>query len=473
MARPVDVRNPRTGLIDDRIDAADAAAVQAEAARLRIAQPAWEAAGVRARIDSLLAFAAAVEAEEPSILDALVTDTGRYGTSFGEIKGLVALIRGWASRAAPLLADTERDSSTMPGVRLTGTARPYPLAGFITPWNLPLMLSLIDALPALLAGAAVLIKPSEVTPRFIAPLRRAIARVPMLQTVLAYIEGDGQTGAALVDSVDIVVFTGSVPTGRKVAAQAAGRFIPAILEMGGKDPAIVLPSADVDRAVTACLRGATYDTGQHCLSIERIYVPRSLFDEFVSRLVAKAEQIELTFPDIRKGHIGPFIFARQAEIVQTQIDSAVRDGAKIHCGGKIEHLGGGVYLRPTVITNVTHTMSLMRDETFGPVLPVMAYDDVEEAIALANDTDFGLSAAVIGEESEAQDVARRLNCGAVTINDSCLTGATFQDLAKNSHGLSGMGGSRMGESALTRFLRRQVLIRQTGAARDLLAAGTG
>jgi acyl-CoA reductase-like NAD-dependent aldehyde dehydrogenase len=473
MARPVEVRNPRTGQNDYRIDAADPSALAAEAARLRRAQPAWEAAGVRARIAALQDFAAAVEAEEPAILAALVADTGRYGTSFGEVKGLVALIRGWASRAAPLLADSERESSTLPGVRLTGAARPYPLAGFITPWNLPLMLSLIDALPALLAGCAALIKPSEVTPRFIAPLKRAIEKVPALAAVLAYVEGDGATGAALVDLVDIVVFTGSVPTGRKVAAQAAARFIPAILEMGGKDPAIVLPSADMERAVTACLRGATYDTGQHCLSIERIYVPRPMFDEFVSRLVEKASQVELTYPDLRKGHIGPFIFARQAEIVQAQIDAAVRDGAKVRCGGRVEHLGGGVYLRPTVVTDVTHRMAIMREETFGPVLPVMAYDTVEEAVSLANDTDFGLSAAVIGEEGEAQAVARRLNCGAVTINDSCLTGATFQDLAKNSHGLSGMGGSRMGESALTRFLRRQVLIRQTGPARDLLAANTG
>lgn len=473
MARSIEVRNPRTGQNDYRIVAADAAAIAAEAMRLRRAQPAWEAAGVEARIAVLQRFASAVEAEEAAILAALVADTGRYGTSFGEIKGLVALIRGWATRATPLLLDTARESSTIPGVRLTGTARAYPLAGFITPWNLPLMLSLIDALPALLAGCAALIKPSEVTPRFIGPLMRAIAQVPELAAVLAYAEGDGATGAALVDAVDIVVFTGSVPTGRKVAAQAAARFIPAILEMGGKDPAIVLPSAEMDRAVTACLRGATYDTGQHCLSIERIYVPRSMFAEFVARLVEKAKQVELTFPDIRQGHIGPFIFARQAEIVQAQIDSASNEGATVRCGGKIEHLGGGVYLRPTVITNVTHAMAIMREETFGPVLPVMAYDTVEEAIALANDTEFGLSAAVIGDGAEAQAVARRLNCGAVTINDSCLTGATFQDLSKNSHGLSGMGGSRMGESALTRFLRRQVLINQTGAARDLLAANTG
>ena len=189
-------------------------------------------------------------------------------------------------------------------------------------------------------------------------------------------------------------FTGSVATGKKVAARAAGRLIPAFLELGGKDPLIILESADLDRAVTAALRGSVLSTGQACQSIERVYVARKLYCAFLERLVEAARAVRFNWPDINTGELGPMIFARQAQIIALQLDDAVARGAKILTGGKIERHGGGYWIAPTVLSDVTHDMAVMTDETFGPVMPVMAFDGVDEAVRLANDTVYGLSAAV-------------------------------------------------------------------------------
>src|ERR1041384_3882343 len=179
--------------------------------------------------------------------------------------------------------------------------QPFALVGVISPWNFPLLLSLIDAIPALLAGWAVIVNPGETAPRFIEPLARTIpADLP-----LRFVAGAGETGAAIVERVDLECFTGSVPTGRAVGEQAARRFIPAFLELGGKDPAIVTASADIDRASSAILWGATANAGQSCLSIERVYVERGVYDEFVDALVAKARALSLAYPEPSSGQIGP------------------------------------------------------------------------------------------------------------------------------------------------------------------------
>jgi acyl-CoA reductase-like NAD-dependent aldehyde dehydrogenase len=191
-------------------------------------------------------------------------------------------------------------------------------------------------------------------------------------------------------------------------------------------------------------------------------------DAFLARLVARAGAVELNHPDIHRGHIGPFIFGRQAEIVAAHLADAVAKGAKILTGGTIERHGGGAWLRPTVITGVDHGMAVVSEETFGPVIPVMTYTDLDEAIRLANDSKYGLSAAVIGDEAEAVAVASRLEVGAVSINDSGLTTEVY-DAEKNAFRLSGMGASRMGPSGLLRFLRKRALLIQRGTAKDLSA----
>ena len=343
---------------------------------------------------------------------------------------------------------------------------PYPLVGVISPWNFPLLLSTIDTIPALLAGCAVVVKPSEIAPRFLEPLRQTIATVPSLQAVLSTIAGAGETGAALIEQVDLICFTGSVATGRTVATAAAQRFIPAFLELGGNDPAIVLESADLALATSAILWGSVVNTGQSCLSIERIYVADSIMEKFVDQLVTKANALQLAYPTVEDGQLGPIIAERQATIIADQLQDAIAKGAIVRCGGKIETLEGGLWCRPTVLTNVNHSMKVMMEETFAPIMPVMSFSSVDEAIALANDTFYGLSAAVFaGSETEAIAIANQINAGAISINDAALT-AIMHEGEKNAFKWSGMGGSRMGAAALKRFMRKKALLIKTQAIVD-------
>src|ERR687886_358167 len=319
---------------------------------------------------------------------------------------------------------------------------------------------------ALLAGCAVIVKPSEIAPRFIQPLLETIASVPKLRDVLAYVEGAGEIGAALIEGVDLICFTGSVATGRKVAEAAARRFIPAFLELGGKDPAIALESADLELATSAILWGSVVSTGQSCLSIERIYVAEGIFDNFVEKLVEKAQRLPLAYPSLEDGEIGPIIAERQADIIAEHLSDAVEKGAVVHCGGKIEELDGGLWCRPTVLTQVNHSMKVMTEETFGPIMPVMPFSTVEEAIALANDTIYGLSAAVFaGTQEEALEVAHHIDAGAININDAGLT-AIMHEAEKNALKSSGMGGSRMGAAALKRFMQKKAFLIKTGSFPD-------
>ncbi len=452
----MDVRNPRTGEVDYQLEPYTPEQLSQVADSLRAAQMVWESDGLQARCQALRQWAEALKKREAAVLDALARDTGRQTISRGEFAGSLGAIERWCSLAPSLLTSSPRASAVMPQVELAEQLVPYPLVGVISPWNFPLTLSLIDAIPALLAGCAVMIKPSEVTPRFVEPLNDALAEVPELARVLAFTPGGAETGQALVDQVSAVAFTGSVATGRKVGEAAARNFIPCFLELGGKDPAIVLEDADLDRAATALLRGAVVATGQACQSIERIYVARSRYQDFVDLLADKASRVQLTDQDPDQGHVGPFIFGPQADKVQAQIDAAVAAGATVVAGGRaIEN--GGRWLAPTIVTGVDHDMAVMREETFGPVLPVMAFDSVDEALALANDSEYGLSGCVFGaDENQCLAVARRLNVGGVSINDASMTSMIFE-AEKNAFGESGLGASRMGPSGLTRFLRKKAL----------------
>ncbi len=463
------VRNPRTGEADYEIAPLDTHALATIATDLRAHHRAWAARPAAARAALLHKFAAAVAEHRDAIADALTVDTGRAGISRLEVDGTVKLIERWAATAPELIAreSGQRRDTAIPGISTATRLVPYALVGAISPWNFPLTLALIDAIPALAAGCAVIVKPSEVTPRFIRPLMAAVAAVP--EVPLAVIEGDGATGAAMIPLVDYTAFTGSVATGRKVGAAAAAAFIPASLELGGKDPMIVLASANPQAAAEIALRASVVNTGQACQSIERVYVAREIAAPFLAALTKVATSVRLNHPDIAVGDIGPFIFEKQAAIVQTQIDDAVANGARLITGGKVETLGGGFYLRPTVLADVTPDMAVMVEETFGPVVPVTVFDTVDEAIRLANEGVYGLSAAVIAATAEeAEAVAVRLTAGAVSINDGSLTSMVWE-AEKSSFGLSGLGPSRMGDSGLLRFFRRQAIIRQSGQALPMAA----
>lgn len=467
-------RNPRSGRVDFEFTAASAADIADAASSLRQHQARWAARTTSERAAILLRWADAIEAMRSPIIAALAADTGRWFLSEREVDGAARNIRRWAALAVTILGETGRtdirESALIDTVRYQNQFVPYALAGFISPWNFPVTLSLIDAVPALAAGCAVIIKPSEVTSRFVAPLQATLDAVPELAAVVRIALGDGATGAALIDAVDLICFTGSVPTGRRVAEAAARRFIPAFLELGGKDPVIVMASADLDRAADAVLRGSILNAGQVCLSIERVYVDATVHDAFVARLVDRARAVMLNLDDIHDGEIGPIIFDRQAAVIEAHIADAVARGARVETGGTLVRRGG-IWCPPTVLTGVTHDMRVMREESFGPLLPVMAFDTLDAAVALANDTEFGLSGSVIaGSVEEALPVAARIDAGGISVNDCGLTYLTYEP-EKTSFGVSGLGGSRMGPASIQRFLRKKALIMQTAAPQPITAFG--
>jgi acyl-CoA reductase-like NAD-dependent aldehyde dehydrogenase len=464
------VRNPRTGATDFMLAVTPAHEVERKAAQLRANQPDWEALGVQGRCGIMARWLGVVKQHAVGIGEADACDTGGCHTSY--LQGFITMgnIGGWLEDAPKAFEALKWQgmSTSMPTVEVESQVVAYPLVGVISPWNAPLMLALLDAIPALFAGSAVLLKPSEVTPRVIEALFETVQAVPELAAVFDYVTGPGDVGQAVIAQADTVCFTGSVPTGRKVAVACAERLIPCNLELGGKDPCIVTETADLERAATAVLRGAVYATGQVCYSVERVYVHESVHDAFVARLVEKARAVRLNHDDARAGHIGPFTFAPQAEIVRKHLADAVAKGATILTGGEVEDIGGGQYLRPTVLTGVDHSMLIMQDETFGPCIPVMDYSDTEEAIRLANDTQFGLTASVIaGTAEEASAIGRRINAGGIFLQDTFLTFAKMRTFGSDSFGWSGYGSPRIGPESLRRFLRRKSLLTQTGPVADI------
>ncbi|MDJ0533307.1 MAG: aldehyde dehydrogenase family protein [Xenococcaceae cyanobacterium MO_207.B15] len=465
MGDKIEVRNPRTGKIDYWITPPTSDQLAEICTGLRKAQIAWQQGGLERRIEAMQAWKQVLLSHKDDLTNALVADTGRLSESIIEIESFISSIDRWCG-LAPALLQSETKTTAIPFIRIEQQLVPYPLVGVISPWNFPLLLSAIDTLPALLAGCAVVVKPSEIAPRFIQPLVKTLALVPELRDILVYVEGAGDTGAALIEYVDLVCFTGSVATGRKVAEAAARQFIPAFLELGGKDPAIVLASADLELATSAILWGSVVNTGQSCLSIERIYVAESIFDNFVEKLVAKAKSLKLAYPSVEEGQIGPIIAEKQADIIAEHLQDAVDKGAVVHCGGVVEKLDGGFWCRPTVLSQVNHSMKVMSEETFAPIMPVMSFSLLEESISLANDTIYGLSAAIFaGSEAEALEAASSLEAGAISINDAGLT-AFIHEAEKNAFKFSGMGGSRMGAAALTRFMRKKAFLIKSQSIAD-------
>ncbi len=451
-------RNPRSGAVDYQMPVFSAAEVAAAAAELRAAQTAWRERGVIDRAAVLRQWALALRQQRDALVAALRTDTGRQAEAVLEFDATLGALERWCDQAPALLAEETPRQASIPFIRIEQRRWPYPVIGVISPWNWPLLLSLIDAVPALLTGCAVLIKPSEFTPRFVEPLNATLAAVPELQAVLRYVTGAADTGQALVRAVDAVCFTGSVKTGRRVGTAAMEAFIPSFLELGGKDPALVLADADLERAARSLAWGGMVGAGQSCMSIERVYVHAAVAPRFTEALARRVGALRLNWPDITQGEIGPIIAAPQVDIVRRQLDDALSRGAVALTGGRVVQHEGGWWCEPTVLANVTPDMAVVAEETFSAILPVMNFASDDEAVALANSGDFGLSAAVFSADLDhARAVASRLEAGAISINDSSLT-ALVHDAAKQSFKLSGLGGSRMGPTSLTRFYRQQALL---------------
>jgi len=455
----IPVRNPRTGEMDYHFTAMPEQDLVDMLEAIRKAQLNWQVRGIEERIAVLEAWQSHLIKAREEIIEALVSDTGRYGESVLEFDLLPASLQRWIGWARDFFGQPRERRSAVPHVAILQDHVPYPLVSVISPWNFPLLLSVIDTLPALLAGSAVVVKPSEITPRFIPILQRTIAATPGLASVLRYVAGDGHTGQQLVTRADLTCFTGSVETGRKVLTQAAAFFRPCFLELGGKDAALVLEGARLDHAAQAILWGSTVNSGQSCLSVERVYVQESIFPEFVAKLRQAAAKVRLCAENPRDGHLGPVISQKQVEIINTQLQDALEKGATLICGdAACVNIHGGYYCRPTILTGVNHGMKIMREETFGPIMPVMPFRNVEEGIALANDSLFGLSGAVFAANRDiALGVGKRLEAGAISINECALT-AIVHEGEKNAFRFSGLGGTRMGPASMQRFMRRKAYL---------------
>ena len=327
----------------------------------------------------------------------------------------------------------------------------------IGPWNYPLVNSVGDAIPALAAGNAVVVKPSEVTPLTSLLFERGLHESGLPDGVFQVAVGTGETGAALIDEVDMVMFTGSTRTGRKVMERAAQTLTPVSLELGGKDPMIVLADADLERAANAAVYYSMQNGGQTCISIERVYVEAPVYDEFVAKVTEKTAKLRQGPPNgAGSVDVGAMTFPPQLEIVAKHVQQARDAGARVTTGGHAR-AGAGRFYEPTVLADVDHSMTAMTEETFGPTLPVMKVADAEEAIRQANDSPYGLGAAVFTKDlAKGERIARRIDAGAVCVNDAALNYLALE-LPMGGWKESGMG-VRHGPAGLRKYTHQQALM---------------
>ncbi len=454
-----DVTNPATGETIASVAVDSPAGVAETVARVRANQPEWEALGIEGRFEWLGRLRDWLLDNEQRVHDTMQTETGKVrGDTAAETIYLADLINFYGAKASRFIGDetVRPHSALMASKKLMVQHRPYPVVGVISPWNFPLALALGDALPALQAGAAVVVKPSEFTPLGIGEIVEAWKAEIGGPDVFDCVHGTGETGGALVDNVDFVQFTGSDRTGRKVMARAAETLTPVSLELGGKDPMIVLDDADLDRAANAAAWGSMFNSGQVCLSVERVYVEAPVYDEFVTKLTGAVRKL-------RQGadgraydkDVGAMTSPNQTAIVEDQVEDAVASGAQALTGGRRVD-GPGDYFEPTVLVDVDHSMKVMREETFGPVVGVMKVSDAEEALRLANDTPYGLAASVFGEKRRAERIGRRIEAGAVNVND-VIVNYLAMDVPMGGWKQSGIG-FRHGEYGIKKYCRPESVI---------------
>jgi len=455
------VENPATGEIIRTVEMASADDVRAMAVRARAAQPAWEALGFDGRARILKRAQKWTLDNAERIVETIMSETGKTfeDASIVEVPYAANAFGFWAKHAPEYLADEKVRSSNpfVAGRKLVVRYRPLGLVGVIGPWNYPLVNSFGDCIPAMAAGNAAILKPSELTPLTSLLMAQGMAECGLPEGIFQVAVGKGETGQALIDEVDMIMFTGSTATGKKVAAQAAKTLTPVSLELGGKDPMIVLADADIERAANAATFYSMQNGGQTCISIERAYVEAPVYDEFVNKVSQKVRALRQGVPAGPGSiEVGAVTQPEQLDIITRHVDQAREAGARVLVGGHGSSERGRFY-EPTVLVDVDHSMAAMTEETFGPTLPIMKVADAEEAIRLANDSPYGLAASVWSKDvARGEQVARRVEAGAVCVNDVQLNYLALE-LPMGGWKTSGLG-SRHGAGGIRKFTRQQSLL---------------
>jgi succinate-semialdehyde dehydrogenase/glutarate-semialdehyde dehydrogenase len=416
-------RNPATGEVIGEYKIASPDEVRAAVAHARVAQAAWAQVPLRKRVAVIRRFMALLTEKKESVAATINAEAGKPRVE--ALLTEVMVVLDWARFCAQNAYRVMREESLSHGNLVMKTKRgmlvsePVGVVGIIAPWNYPFSIPATETLAALVTGNAVVIKPSELTPNSALKLAELLHEAGVPEAAVQVVIGYGPTGSALISGgIDKVVFTGSVATGKRVAAAAAEQLIPCLLELGGKDAMLVLEDADVDVAASAAVWGAMVNAGQTCISVERCYVHDSIYTPFVEACADKITKLTIGNGADDDVCVGPMISTRQLEIVESQVEDARSRGAHVVVGGKRLPALGEHYYAPTLITGIDRSMRLMQEETFGPVLPVIPFDKDEEAIAMANDSEFGLAASVwSGDSGHGERIARRISAGAVMVND--------------------------------------------------------
>ena len=468
----ISVENPATGEVIRSVHATTPDELRAMAERGRAAQPAWESLGFDGRGKILRRAQKWIVDNAERIADTLVKESGKTyeDALLAEVAYAANAFGFWAKHAPDYLGD-EKVRTANPfvlGRKLVVRYRPVGLVGVIGPWNYPLTNSFGDCIPAMAAGNAVILKPAEPTPLTSLLLEEGMREIGLPEGIYQVAPGRGsEIGPELIDLADMIMFTGSTETGKKIMGRAAETLTPVSLELGGKDPMIVLADADIERAANAAAYYSMQNGGQTCISVERVYVEAPVYDDFVARVSQKVGALRQGVPTAPGTvEVGAMTLSSQVDIVSRHVEDAKTAGAKVLVGG---HAGTdkGNYYEPTVLVDVDHSMTAMTEETFGPTLPIMKVGDAEEAIRLANDSPFGLAASVWTKDTaRGEEVARRVESGVVCVNDAQINYLALE-LPMGGWKTSGMG-QRHGAPGIRKYCRQQsLLVTRLAPKRDL------